>query len=179
MQSFEIWFNFLVIDKEWAVQNDLQKMTDHQASKPSCCSVSKVSPVTEERFTQWRFWNLVDVIVANILNVRHIGGLTCDLGEKNFCSGDLWVPGQDVGVIGESIGWIANNGICQVALGASRLVQPKGSPDELIIVATPRTERRQKKDYYKNCFDKSCLNYNIGLLMAEHLLHTTNFNTSR
>ncbi len=125
------------------------KITDQQTSKPSCCSVSKVSPVTEERFTQRRFWNLVDVIVANILNVRHIGGLTCDLGEKNFCSGDLWVPGQDVSVIGESIGWIAVDGIRQVALGSSSFVQPKGSPDKLIIVATPRTEKRQKTTIIK------------------------------
>ncbi len=129
-----------------------KKITDHQTSKPSCCSVSKVSPVTEERFPQWRFWNLVDVIVANILNVRHIGGLTCDLCKKNFCSRNLGVPGQDVSVIGESIGWIAVNGIRQVALGSGSFVQPKGSPDELIIVATPRTKKRQKPYFYKKLF---------------------------
>ena len=69
------------------------------------------------------------------MNVSNVRGLAGDLSQKNFCSSILRVPGQDVGIAGESVGRITVGGVGQVALSSSGLVQPEGCPDQLVVIA--------------------------------------------
>ena len=102
------------------------------------------TPIAKESFTQRWFWNLVDEVVAKVLNVSQVRGLTGDLSKENFDSGNFWVPGQNICVAGESEGRISVGGVCQVTLSSGSLVQPECCPNQLIIVPIVGTMKSWK-----------------------------------